>query len=860
MPLGSVAKADDSSPYLTVYADESYYLKGDTAAITVSGEASLFYRLTVYNPLGEVVYDGSKQLGLNGVGITYLPISQNFPCGTYIVEVAGSSVTSTSWFWLQRTDELKSITMPYLWNWQGINYTLLPDFTLRVEADDGCFQIDWMSEIQAKFKPTFSVYRNDYLTLIRTTGKDIDAHHWLMSQHRGLKIRINGSLAKETTLKWNFKNFNGVEVVWASNSFRMGSLVYDWGDFDRTGVSYEVDKTALKMNVYLSQAFDIDPYVFEDGFESGYTTWTGTTVDTDSTLQIDTGTVHHGVNASQSITEAVADNRTAYAYKTFTGMDTAFARLYFNVETSTGSSYFTFFRFQDVNAWRNLIQLRVTGATPYLELAWRNATDGTHTNVVSNSSKTLNLNTWHSVELTRVKSATVGEIRLYVNGTEWTEYAITNANTSDYQTERIDVGCVSNYRGSTSINIDCVVVDSSYIGVESAADSIAPTCSGISASTTSSGASSTFSCQWNDETDLTTTGGYIFGCNTSGSWNNETYVTFTSTPEWANKSKTLPTAVGQIVGYKWWANDTAGNWNSSMPIQTLTISGYTLTMQARDKDGTNLPRAVSFSVTFPNATVTAFASSSVGLKAITTMYGTHSVTVTWQTHTVKTATSVAVTADKTQNFDTLISRLSVGSSYVLISLDSTTLASPTQQPLNGWRIESIQGAGQKELKVDHANWLETGEPRFFKVRGSSYEKSADDWTWSSSIFIWANLDFSLEQYADIEMIWTDPSPPDSGTTTTAFIEPTDTTDVSAIVVTPSPMPFQVDPLIVVGVAVVGLVGVGAYVALQPKSSPWTQPKPKTPKWKSPPKRKRQKFPHKKKTEKKGKWPKGKKKQ
>jgi hypothetical protein len=72
---------------------------------------------------------------------------------------------------------------------------------------------------------------------------------------------------------------------------------------------------------------------------------------------------------------------------------------------------------------------------------------------------------------------------------------------------------------------------------------------------------------------------FIFSCNNTGVWVNDTAVEFVSTPGWANVSKTLNNAVDRIVGYRWFANDSLGNWGSSS-VQSLTTRGYVVTPSA----------------------------------------------------------------------------------------------------------------------------------------------------------------------------------------------------------------------------------------------------------------------------------------
>lgn len=102
-------------------------------------------------------------------------------------------------------------------------------------------------------------------------------------------------------------------------------------------------------------------------------------------------------------------------------------------------------------------------------------------------------------------------------------------------------------------------------------DTTAPTYSNLSTSTTAAGASCQFNTTWTDETELATTGGYIFSTNNTGSWANETWTAFSSNPQSISTSKTLNSTVGQIVGWRYYANDTANNWNNT-GIQTLTTT------------------------------------------------------------------------------------------------------------------------------------------------------------------------------------------------------------------------------------------------------------------------------------------------
>jgi len=110
--------------------------------------------------------------------------------------------------------------------------------------------------------------------------------------------------------------------------------------------------------------------------------------------------------------------------------------------------------------------------------------------------------------------------------------------------------------------------------VEAAEDTTPPTYSDVSHNNTIAGQPTKFSVKWNDETALQTAGQWIFSTNNTGTWTNDTAVNFTSTPEWANVTKTLNSTVGLVIGYKWYAKDNAGNW-ANTSVFTLTTTETT---------------------------------------------------------------------------------------------------------------------------------------------------------------------------------------------------------------------------------------------------------------------------------------------
>jgi hypothetical protein len=110
------------------------------------------------------------------------------------------------------------------------------------------------------------------------------------------------------------------------------------------------------------------------------------------------------------------------------------------------------------------------------------------------------------------------------------------------------------------------------------ADTTPPTYSNVGTNTTQAGQPCQFSVFWNDNVNVS---GFIFGTNNTGTWVNDTWVSFTvfynSTAAWSNVTKTLNSTVGVRVEWQIWTNDTSNNWNNT-GIQYLITTGQTYTV------------------------------------------------------------------------------------------------------------------------------------------------------------------------------------------------------------------------------------------------------------------------------------------
>jgi hypothetical protein len=103
-----------------------------------------------------------------------------------------------------------------------------------------------------------------------------------------------------------------------------------------------------------------------------------------------------------------------------------------------------------------------------------------------------------------------------------------------------------------------------------------PTYSGVSTNSTVWATACNFSVTVNDETALHPNGQYVFGCNNTGAFTNETAINFTTTSQLVSITKTLNATNSnatqpEIVQFEWWFSDNVGNLNNT-GLQTLTLS------------------------------------------------------------------------------------------------------------------------------------------------------------------------------------------------------------------------------------------------------------------------------------------------
>jgi len=214
----------------------------------------------------------------------------------------------------------------------------------------------------------------------------------------------------------------------------------------------------------------IDPpiVIFEDDFETGtFEKWTGTLVESGTTLQVVAAAAHHGDYGAQAI--CPGGYTWAYAFKDFADISPVYCRFYVRADALPTSD-------PDADIYRH--QLCVLSAYTTKRLSICSVSMHNDAGVgkwafiyvdagVSNLVYGLGswaLNTWHSVEIMAKIGATDGEAALWVDGVQLASYTGLD-NNDQGDVDRVVLG-VEFTRDVVTVDWDCVSVQDVYIGPE----------------------------------------------------------------------------------------------------------------------------------------------------------------------------------------------------------------------------------------------------------------------------------------------------------------------------------------------------------------------------------------------------------
>jgi len=464
-----------------------------------------------------------------------------------------------------------------------------------------------------------------------------------------------------------------------------------------------------------------DPVIFSNGFESGdFSAWTGT----EGSVSISSTQKYQGL---YSCFCDWSGSYTNVYYDILPYLSDAYARAYFYISSlPTGTNFADIIKIVDSEGYNGVLA-GVTATDTYLAINSNKYYTDTQ----------LTTGQWHCIEVNMKKGAGTGIAQLWIDGVKVKN--VSSLNLAD------DVGysyfgIVSTNQTDFELYFDNAVISDSYIET---IDVIVPSFADITSSSLLAGSSSTLS---SNITDNVAVSFYVWSTNINGSWINGSVTAFSSNP--VTTSLTLPISGAFYV--KLYANDSSNNWVVSNQYNFTAVFAY-VDLQARDKDGLNLPRSVTFSGTLPNGTAYNVSSNNAGFYSLSCSNGSLTVDVVWNNLLVKSTTTIDVIANETINLDTYISRLNSSTNYVLISINNTAIKTPVYTVLDGFKIDNINATSTESLVIDTANWIVTNNPSKIAIGGNNYDSS--NWAFSNGIITFNNLDFAAYAEPTIEVIY-----------------------------------------------------------------------------------------------------------
>jgi len=470
VPLGFVSVSAQQADYyeLSLVPEHPYYLRGETAQILVRSNASTTVTLEVWNPDDVLLTSQQVTTDENGRYLWNVTVPLNAVYGTYTVKGYVGEAVSETWVTVVENENWVTPTFPWTKQHKGVTYTIYANRTFHAKSTSGELsfsvpeipdKVDVSAQVNSMaFKATFT---------FRILGQTATIDWYFVFIHSGCKMVFTGSLPKPST--FTFKFYSPKQIKKYLDRLSDGYLTFDWSDLRKAGEYFTYNHETHELTVSVPAQFRLDPTIFEDGFESGdFSAWTGTNTTLDyGYATVETTNPHHGTYSAKFEILAQAAWTSANSYKEYTAQATVFTRIYLYVDAFTpgaGAVQRAFIRYGGTA--RIAAEIGLTSGRA-LQLRYWNDPTSSYVQIVS--STVLSLDTWYSVELKTIISATAGECRVWVDGSEITDLTVTGIdNDGAGNIDTTIVGIVTSYNLAAVEFVDCVVVADTYIGPETA--------------------------------------------------------------------------------------------------------------------------------------------------------------------------------------------------------------------------------------------------------------------------------------------------------------------------------------------------------------------------------------------------------
>lgn len=451
---------------LTLHLEQDVYFKNLDANINMNGTTIASSSSIIINLFNET---NSLKFSDETTSINYFwNYTHAFGVlddGIYRVVVQEDIATCSSWFTYINTEDWVSASFPIQTIWKTINYTLYSNRTLFAQKNS-----DWLT---LTF-PTFNEFPNLEQTFTRNNmvfrthlykSGQLDCNLAFVLSHKGLKFYLNGTQNIPRSL--NVKIESNQPLKKYLNTIMCGSLVFDFSDLQKTGVSFSYSNGILSINA--GTDFFIDPELLSSGWESsggsditdgGVWTSSGNSGGSSSVVSSPVNSGNYAANISIS-----SGNTWSSVYKDYgVGYSTIYARSYFMFSAlpASGEHWNVGNTITNVGAVDDLVISALYNDAGTVKWELNYYTSGGQVYEYS-ATPSPEVATWYCVETKYVGASGTGEVGMWINGNLIISASgLTNNIAGDSTSFWMAIYHPSG--AAFTMTVDDVVIDTSYIG------------------------------------------------------------------------------------------------------------------------------------------------------------------------------------------------------------------------------------------------------------------------------------------------------------------------------------------------------------------------------------------------------------
>jgi hypothetical protein len=259
LPLCMVdGQVSSELPLHELLLNKEIFTRGQTLNITVRANVATV-QISMHSP--ENLFLNYNQAA--NTSTTFL-VDDDWSFGSWNITATFGNIQTGRFFSLFNDGDYINASFPYSVVHLGTNYTIVDAGVNATLMSTNRSLVITYPTILSLNQTTVIEYNNMSVRTITLFGNDsfIVSYAFVNS---GVKFSVNGSTEVSNNFEFSL-NSSGSQ---RDNSFRSGNLVFDWSDVAASGLSVSWSDESKALSVDVGSTFQIDAFIYADGFESG---------------------------------------------------------------------------------------------------------------------------------------------------------------------------------------------------------------------------------------------------------------------------------------------------------------------------------------------------------------------------------------------------------------------------------------------------------------------------------------------------------------------------------------------------------------------------------------------------------------